>query len=172
MARINVPPGEFEEPYRLYMMAPEIGALAIAFTEGVMSKSTLPVRLRELLRMRIAEINQCPVCLATRVASLARHGLSEEAYKNVGNWEAYPEFTDAERAALEYATKFCVDHLSIDEALIDRLRRYYGDATVAEMTISMANWMGLGRVTQVLGASVSCPITYSADEDARAMSEY
>ncbi len=61
MARITLPPGDFEEPYRLFMMAPAIAGPAAAFSDAVYNKSSLSVRLRELLRMRIAQINQCVV---------------------------------------------------------------------------------------------------------------
>jgi alkylhydroperoxidase family enzyme len=61
MARIELPPGEHEEPYRLFTMAPHISAAAAGYSEAVYTRSTLTVRLRELLRMRIAQINQCVV---------------------------------------------------------------------------------------------------------------
>ena len=61
MARISLPAGDFEEPYRLFMLAPEVAGPAGAFSDAVYNKSSLGVRLRELLRMRIAQINQCVV---------------------------------------------------------------------------------------------------------------
>jgi alkylhydroperoxidase family enzyme len=61
MARIDLPPGDHEEPYRLFTMAPHISAAAGAYSGAVYTRATLPIRLRELLRMRIAQINQCVV---------------------------------------------------------------------------------------------------------------
>jgi len=61
MARITLPEGDFEEPYRLFMLAPAISGPAGAYSDAVYNKSTLSVRLRELLRIRIAQINQCVV---------------------------------------------------------------------------------------------------------------
>lgn len=90
---------------------------------------------------------------------MAQHDLSEELYANVGNWSTYPGFTDAERAALEYTTKFASDHLAIDQVLVDRLRDHYGDETVFEISLCVAGWLALGRVTQVMGVAVSCPLT-------------
>jgi alkylhydroperoxidase family enzyme len=63
---------------------------------------------------------------------LAQHDLSIEDYDNVVNWKTYPGYDDGERAALEYAEKFCLDHLSIDQGLIDRLLEAYGAEAVAE----------------------------------------
>jgi alkylhydroperoxidase family enzyme len=90
---------------------------------------------------------------------LAPNGLSEDVYANVANWTTYPDFSDAERDALEYTTKFAADHLAIDQGLMDRLRGHYGDELVFEMTLCIAGWLALGRVTQVMGVAVSCPLT-------------
>ena len=54
MARIKIPDGPAEELHRLWMMCPELTAPASAFSAAVYNKSKLSVRLRELLRMRIA----------------------------------------------------------------------------------------------------------------------
>jgi alkylhydroperoxidase family enzyme len=61
MARIELPPGDLEEPYRLFTLAPDLSRPAGAYSEAIYTKSTLPLRLRELLRMRIAQINQCVI---------------------------------------------------------------------------------------------------------------
>ena len=94
----------------------------------------------------------------TRSASLASNNLTEDLYLNVENWATYPEYTDIERAALEFAEKFAVDHLAIDDELVNRLRAELGDALTFELTMCVASWMGLGRVMQVLGAEASCPL--------------
>lgn len=159
MARIQLPPGELDEPYRLFQLAPNISGAAGAYSEAIYTKNTLPLRLRELLRMRIAQINHCEVCLAARVSSLEAADLSEEVLANVGNWQTYPGFTEAERAALDYTTRFATDHLTIDQAFMDRLRDLYGDETVFEITLCVAGWLALGRVTQVMDVTTACPLT-------------
>jgi hypothetical protein len=58
----------------------------------------------------------------TRAASLASNNLTEELYAHVTEWATYPDYSPLERAALEYAEKFAVDHLSIDQALVDGAR--------------------------------------------------
>ncbi|MCY3921522.1 MAG: carboxymuconolactone decarboxylase family protein [Chloroflexota bacterium] len=61
MARIDIAPGEGEESSRLFQARPELGAAMSALSRAVIEHSQLPVRERELVRMRIAEINQCSV---------------------------------------------------------------------------------------------------------------
>ena len=61
MARIDIAPGEGEEGTRLFQARPELGAAMTALSRAVLQHSQLPVREREVVRMRIAEINQCSV---------------------------------------------------------------------------------------------------------------
>ena len=61
MARIDIAPGEGAESTRLFLPRPELGAAMTALSRAVLEHSQLPVREREVVRMRIAEINQCSV---------------------------------------------------------------------------------------------------------------
>lgn len=61
MARIDIAPGEGAEGTRLFQARPELGAAMTALSRAVLEHSQLPVREREVVRMRIAEINQCSV---------------------------------------------------------------------------------------------------------------
>jgi alkylhydroperoxidase family enzyme len=61
MARIDIPHGEREEYERMWQLSPTIGRAAGKFSFSVYNDSTLPVRVRELMRMRIAQINQCHI---------------------------------------------------------------------------------------------------------------
>jgi hypothetical protein len=61
MARIELVPGPEEETARLFKHAPHVSTAAAALSWTVYESSKLPVRLRELMRMRIAQINQCHV---------------------------------------------------------------------------------------------------------------
>ena len=94
----------------------------------------------------------------TRVASSTRHGIVEDDYANVANWATYPGFSDAERAALEFTEKFAVDHLNIDQHLMDRLLTYFSPSETVELALCIGSWLALGRVTQVFDVHVSCAL--------------
>ena len=159
MARIQLPPGDLEEPYRLFSMAPNIAGAAGAYSEAIYNKASIDLRLRELLRMRIAQINQCHICMNARVPSLEAAGITEELLTNVDSFATYPGFTDAERDALDYTTRFALDHGSIDQAFMDRMVGHFGDETVFEITLCIAGWLALGRVNAVMDVTTSCPLT-------------
>ena len=59
MARIDIPPGDGEETARLFTHRPELGGGIAALGRAVYQHSRL--REREVMRMRVAEINHCSV---------------------------------------------------------------------------------------------------------------
>lgn len=61
MARIGVPDGDGIERRRMWQLTPEVGAGVSALGKAVYDQTTLPIRLREAARMRIASINGCSI---------------------------------------------------------------------------------------------------------------
>ncbi|MCK7470627.1 MAG: carboxymuconolactone decarboxylase family protein [Desulfomicrobium escambiense] len=80
MARVDLPDGNDDELIRLYGLSPAMGAAAGNFS-AVYGDSSLPTRVREVARIRIASVNQCPVCLDTRTSD--PNGLTEDEYLGV-----------------------------------------------------------------------------------------
>ena len=71
--------------------------------------------------MRIAQLNDCTVCLAFRADKVRAQGLDEDFYCAVGSLDD-SALTEEERLAVEYADLFATDHTRIDDAFVERLR--------------------------------------------------
>ena len=61
MARIDIPNGEELERIRLWKMTSGLSEAVDSFRIAAHDKSLLTRRVREVARMRIAVINQCPI---------------------------------------------------------------------------------------------------------------
>jgi hypothetical protein len=61
MARIDVPDGEGLEASRIWKVAPHLGEGLHAMSVAIYEKCSLPIREREAMRMRIAQLNRCHV---------------------------------------------------------------------------------------------------------------
>jgi alkylhydroperoxidase family enzyme len=61
MPRIDVPDGDGGPAVHVWSLRPEMGAAVGALVDAAYRRSKLPVRERELARMRIAQLNQCPI---------------------------------------------------------------------------------------------------------------
>src|SRR5580698_9785211 len=106
MARVDIPAGEGGDAVQIWSLQPELGAAATRFVHAAYNKSILPTRVREAARMRIAQLNECPVCLAFRADSVKSQGLSEDFYQHVAEHETDDRYSAEERLAIEYAERF------------------------------------------------------------------
>jgi alkylhydroperoxidase family enzyme len=61
VARIDIPAGEGGEAVQVWSLRPEMGRAVNKMSQAVYQRSILPVRVREAARMRIAQINDCPI---------------------------------------------------------------------------------------------------------------
>ena len=65
-------------------------------------------------------------------------GVPEEKIVSLPEYATSPLFTEAERAALEYADCITLSDRDVDDALFVRLRRFYGDDALVELTAVIA----------------------------------
>src|SRR5689334_4259193 len=109
MPHIDIPDGRADPEVRMWALRPEMGAAAGALSHAIYEQSIVPVRERELARMRIAQINDCAICQQWRKTPGAQGELTEDDYAHVGDWQTYDAFSERERLAIEYAEKFACD---------------------------------------------------------------
>jgi alkylhydroperoxidase family enzyme len=67
-----------------------------------------------------------------------RAGASEEKIREVQHAATSPLYSDAERVALEYAEAMTITGQTVTDALFERLRAYFGDAQIVELTAAVA----------------------------------
>ncbi|MER5183690.1 carboxymuconolactone decarboxylase family protein [Streptomyces sp. NPDC002896] len=67
----------------------------------VLSDSTLPVVIQELVKIRASQINGCGFCTDMHIKDAAAAGETPQRLHLVAAWREATVFTDAERAALE-----------------------------------------------------------------------
>ncbi len=151
MARIDIPEGEGGDAVQLWTLRPEMGSAVTRLVDAAYNKSILPVRVREAARIRIAQLNDCPVCLGFRAASVKEKGISEDFYEHVAEHETSDLYSEQERLAVAYAERFATDHLSIDDTFFAQLRLVFSDPEILDLTICLAAFLGLGRLLRSLG---------------------
>lgn len=157
MARIDLP-GDGDELLGLWTLNPPLSAAAANFSAAVYDSDVIDVRTRELMRMRIAQINQCAVCLETRVGDSTADVPSDDDYANVANWSTWPGFSNAERVAVSFAELFATDHLALDDTWFAAARSHFSDEQLHAMAIMVSSWVALGRVQAVFDVHAACPL--------------
>ena len=169
MARIDVPDGPGLERIRLLMMQPEVALGMGAYASAVYEKTSLPARVREVARLRIAAANGCPVCLNTRSPNATAAGLDETLVDavvtcSVGGVHGLGDLDERERVAGEFADRFATDHHRIDDDFMATVRSRFTDVEIIELAALCAMTIGNGRFLTVLGVEADDDGHYLLDE--------
>ena len=97
------------------LLRPKMAAGMGKLSEAVYDNSQLSVREREAARWTIALINDCAVCHDTRARDGETAGAGEPFYAEVTDWRNATGLSDRERLAAEFAERFALDHLAMDD---------------------------------------------------------
>jgi AhpD family alkylhydroperoxidase len=143
------------------LKSPELGSAIAGFSDAVYNRGRLPMRTRELARMVIAHCNQCAVCVNTRDADGLAAGVDEELYNHALEWRTWPGYSAQERLAAEFAHRFATDHTALrnDEDFWARCSQQFSDELLADLALSCALWLGMGRVLRTLDIGQTCKLT-------------
>ncbi|WP_380876640.1 hypothetical protein ACFB49_09500 [Sphingomonas sp. DBB INV C78] len=147
---------------RMFAHRPAIANGIIALGAGIKQDRSLPERLIELVRLRIAWHNQCRSCLAIRYRDAVADGVDEALVCSLERPADAPDLTPAERAALDYADRFATDHLSIDDGVHDRLREHFDEGQIVELGCWVAFCVGFGRLGATWDMVEELPEAYRA----------
>jgi alkylhydroperoxidase family enzyme len=84
--------------------------------------------------------------MAMRFQAAVDDGLTEALVCSLEKPSEAHDLTDREKAALEYADVFAINHFSITEDTFNRLRKYYTEAELVELAMFIAYYFGMGRL--------------------------
>jgi AhpD family alkylhydroperoxidase len=116
------------------------------FDDKLRELGSLPDRLRELVRLRIAFHNQCRSCMAMRYQSGLEDGVTEGLVCSLERPHEAPDLNDAERAALAYADISATNHFAIDNETFAELRKFFNEPEIIELGLFIAYFIGFGRL--------------------------
>jgi AhpD family alkylhydroperoxidase len=168
MARIPLPDGDQLDVVKALSLRPDLAAAVGGFDAAVWN-SSLDWRLHELVRMRVATINECTVCLGWRTPMAVEAGVTDDDLAAVVD-HSDPRFSPAEQVALEYTTRFCTESARIDDDLMARLGEHFDSGETVELTLVVAKYLAMGRFMQVLGLDQSCSLQMTSAGDVVATS--
>jgi AhpD family alkylhydroperoxidase len=147
---------------RMMAHTPAMAKGMIAFSGAMFKNRTLPRRLVELVRLRVAYHNQCRSCMAIRYRTAVDDGMTEGMVCSLERPQEATDLTPLEKAALRYAELSCLDHLSIDEATFDDLRDHFSEAQIVELGMFVAFFIGFGRLSAAWDMIEELPDAYQS----------
>ncbi|MCD0503209.1 carboxymuconolactone decarboxylase family protein [Bordetella petrii] len=91
----------------------------------------------EIALLAASKAHACHYCVTLHEPKLASQGISQEAIDHLLDPEV-PGLDDQDLAVRDYAVAVTLDAARIGDELFARLRRYYDDAGIVELTIRIA----------------------------------
>ena len=121
------------------------------------AQAGLPARTRELVHIRVSQINGCGVCSVQHPQAARALGETDERIWAVAGWRDAPYYSPAERAALALAE--CVTRLDgpdpVPDAVWDEAARHHDEQQLSALVLTAATvnlWNRLNVAThQVAG---------------------
>jgi len=122
-----------------YVKAAEGGFKALLGLETYVRTSGLEKSLRELIKIRASQINQCAYCIDMHWKDARAGGETEQRLYGLSAWREAPYYTDRERAALEWTEAVTrVIETGIPDSAFEPLRELFTDKEIADLTYAIA----------------------------------
>jgi AhpD family alkylhydroperoxidase len=131
---------------RFFAHCPEQALGLMGFGGALKRNRTLPDRLVELVRLRVAFFNQCRSCMAIRYSDAVADGVTEGLVCSLERPQEAENLSAAEKVAIRYGELMATDHLAIDDALYEELRQHFTEAQIVELGMTVAFFVGFGRL--------------------------
>lgn len=133
-------------------------AVARAFTElniAVMQcEGTVTPEFKRLIGYVTSYVSGCRYCQAHTILGSERFGSTEERMNDVWNYRDSQHFSDAEKAALDYAYAAARVPNEVTAEIGKRLHKYWQDDDIVEITAVIALFGYLNRWNDSMGSAL------------------
>ncbi len=96
-------------------------------------------RLKNLIEIRVSQINGCAFCLDMHIREARALGESEQRLDCLAGWRDLPSFDARERAALDWAEALTdIGQSHAPEALYTALQPHFSEREIVDLTVTIA----------------------------------
>ena len=149
---------------RFFAHCPEQALGLMQFGRALKLNRALPERLVELVRLRVAFFNQCRSCMAIRYTDAVADGLTEDLVCSLEKPHEADNLSAAEKAAIRFGELMATDHLAIGDAIYADLRRHFSEAEIVELGMTVAFFVGFGRLAATWNMVEELPAAFQTGE--------
>lgn len=103
--------------------------------QAIAKESTIEPKLQELANLEVSRVNHCNYCLVHHAQMAKMFGLSDEQINAIKTGNSNKGFTDKEQVVIDYARQVTKDAEEVIEDLFKRLRSYFSDSQIVNLTL-------------------------------------
>jgi AhpD family alkylhydroperoxidase len=160
------------EPLEMYALVPALFKGYAKLEQATAKLHRLDKRLHALAELKAATLTQCEYCIDMGSAISRQWGLTDEELLALPNYQTSPLFSELDRVVLDYAVGMSRTPVEVSDELFDRLRQYFDDGQLVELTHHIALENMRGRFNFALGIGSAgfsegsvCAVPVTSDPD-------
>ena len=143
--------GYIPNSYLLLAHRPPILKALMDLSKAVIrDEGTLDRGFRFLIAYISSRTAGCQFCQAHNISSASRWGITDEKLNAIWDYETSPLFTDAERAAFDYARGASVVPNAVTDEIFARVKKHFTTPQIVEMTAVIALFGWQNRLNDTL----------------------
>jgi uncharacterized peroxidase-related enzyme len=143
-------------------------AIAYAFIElnkAVMENNgRVTSSLKRLIGYISSNVAGCRYCQAHTIRAAERYGAEEEQLNHIWEYRTHSAFSEAERAALEFAFLSSNIPNAVDDKIAENLRKHWNDGEIVEILSVVALFGYLNRWNDSMGTEIEIGAVESGDK--------
>jgi len=146
--------GNVPNLFRAASLRPPIVLTLFAHLRAVTGPGEVPVLLKELLTVRVSQLNSCAYCLASHTALSRKHGATDEQLSSVGDGH-FDGFEPGWRAALAFADAMTPTGGDVTDESYAELARWWTPPQIVEITSVIGFFNYFNRFAEALRIPVT-----------------
>ncbi len=120
---------------------------AMAVADDTIGKFDLDPKLRELVRLRVSQLNGCGYCINLHSADARKLGESERRLYALSAWWETPFFTDEERAILKFTDEVTfISKSGVSDDTFNRALNHLGEKKLEQLVFVIATTGSWNRI--------------------------
>jgi len=147
--RIAAERGSVLHLYQMLLHSPPFAEGWLNYLTAVRQHSSLPGSLRELIIMRVAQINNAPYEADQHAPIALREGLTQAQLDGLADWHGCGLFDERQRAVLAY-TDAMTRQVQVTDAVFAAVAAHYPPQQVVEITATVAAYNMVSRFLEAL----------------------
>lgn len=134
---------------------PAISKAFINLNKAVMAnEGQVTSALKRMIAWVSSNATGCRYCQAHAIRAAERYGAKQEQLDNIWEYRTHPAFSDAERAALDFALAASQVPNTVNASIKQRLREHWSDGEIVEMLGVIALFGFLNRWNDSMGTAI------------------
>jgi len=134
------------------LLAPEGMAKMRELEHYLNNRAGIEASLRELLRLRVSQVNGCEFCVRFHTAELEKVGETAERIAGLEEWRSSELYTKRERAALAWAEAVTnIQDGHAPDVVYEAVREQFTDVETVNLTLVITTINAWNRISVALG---------------------